>query len=105
MEPKYEKIQKKEDNPELAKKHLPIIEVENIGESSGVKVEVKVGEIEHPMDKDHFIQWIGIYDGEILLEKINLTPESKPRITFFLQRKPEKIKIREFCNIHGVWEY
>ena len=33
-------------------KHVPVIEVE------GNKVTVKVGSVNHPMLKEHFIQWI-----------------------------------------------
>ncbi|MFW5846702.1 MAG: class II SORL domain-containing protein [Nanoarchaeota archaeon] len=89
---------------ELGKKHLPVVEVEESGNGAGVIVEVKVGNVEHPSDEDHFIQWIELYDKELLLDRIELSPKAKPRVTFYLKERPEKLKVREFCNIHGTWE-
>ena len=106
MDEKYSSVFDKETgDKELAKKHVPIVETENSGNGSGVIVEVKVGNVEHPSDEDHYINWIGLYNGEVLLERVHLTPESRPRVTFYLREVPEDLKVREFCNIHGTWEY
>ena len=71
-------------------KHIPIIEGKNI----------KIGTIEHPMAKEHHIEWveaIGI-DGESC--KIFLKPEDKPETEFNF----EPASARAYCNLHGLWK-
>ncbi len=65
-------------------KHVPIIE-EN---------KVKVGEVEHPMTEDHYIQWIEC-DGH----RKFLKPGEKPEAEF-----ENCDNVRIYCNIHGVWK-
>ena len=102
MEEQFKKIFRKEDESGLKEKHVPVIEVEE--ENKEVKINVKVGSVEHPSELAHFIQWIEILDGEISLEKIYLSPFSKSRAVFFVKEMPEDLKVRIFCNLHGTWE-
>ena len=75
-------------------KHLPVIKkTEN-----GIKVEV--GSVLHPTEKEHYIQWIEVIDGELSCKKF-LNPGDEPIAEFEI--KAEKIEVREFCNIHGLW--
>jgi superoxide reductase len=79
------------------KKHVPVIEIK--GEK---EIYVKIGEIEHPMTADHYIQWIEInVDGAMYVKSLNQW--DKPETTF---RIPigRKIIARAKCNIHGVWK-
>lgn len=98
MEKQFKKIQTEKDESEVKEKHVPIVEV--IGDA----VKVKVGKVEHPSLPEHFIQWIELLDGEISLARVYLSPFTKPRTTFFVKEKPEKLKVRIFCNLHGTWE-
>ena len=76
-------------------KHVPVIE--KIGE----KVKVKVGSIAHPMEENHYIEWIEIIiDGKVCRKL--LKPGDKPEAEF--STKAEKIEAREYCNIHGLWK-
>ncbi len=102
MEEQYKKIWKKKDESDVKEKHVPVVNVE---EGEEIKIEVKIGDTEHPMEKEHFIQWIEVLDGERSIEKIYLSPLSKPKVTFYLKQKPENLKVREFCNLHGFWQY
>jgi len=76
-------------------KHVPVIE------KTGRGIRVKVGEIPHPMEKNHFIEWIELIAGGKVYRKF-LKPGDKPEAEFGL--KAEKIEAREYCNIHGLWK-
>ena len=76
-------------------KHVPIIEKTENG------VRVKVGSVEHPMTKEHYIQWIEIIADGRIYRKF-LKPEMKPEAEFCV--KADKTEAREYCNIHGLWK-
>jgi superoxide reductase len=76
-------------------KHVPVIEKI----SGGVKV--KVGDVAHPMEEKHYIEWIEIIaDGKAYREFLN--PGDTPEATFSIEA--DNIIAREFCNLHGVWK-
>lgn len=84
-------------NEASTEKHIPVItEIEKN------KYKVVVGEVRHPMTKEHYIEWI-----EILTEKNNrltffLKPNEEPEIIFSTE---EGIKsVYSYCNIHGLWK-
>ena len=75
-------------------KHVPVIEKTETG------VKIKVGDIPHPMEGNHYIEWIElITDGKIYREFLSSgeTPEAEFEI------KAENIRARSYCNVHGVW--
>ncbi len=76
-------------------KHIPVAE-----EKDGMLF-VKVGEVEHPMTPEHFIQWIEVItkDGQVLRKHLN--PEEKPLATFKVTGDVDRV--REYCNLHGLW--
>ena len=75
-------------------KHVPVVEKTEIG------VMVKVGSIPHPMETEHYIEWIEIIADGRVYRKF-LKPGDKPEAEFEI--KAEKIEAREHCNIHGLW--
>ncbi len=78
-------------------KHVPVIEKTEKG------IVVKIGEIPHPMEENHFIQWIElIADGKVFRQ--HLQPGQSPEATFCVCAKPESFTAREYCNLHGLWE-
>lgn len=78
-------------------KHIPVVEID------GNKVTVKIGEAEHPMMKEHYIQWISIYtDKGYQLRK--LKPEDKPEAVFYIQGDEKVSEVYEYCNLHGLWK-
>lgn len=77
-------------------KHVPVIE--KIGENT---FRVTVGEIEHPMEEDHYIEWIELQRGKETL-RTYLAPGDKPQAEFTIQGEGEVIA-REYCNLHGLW--
>ena len=86
----------KENTVDAAKeKHVPVIE--KLAE--GVKV--KVGEVPHPMEAKHYIEWIEIIvDGKAHRQFLN--PGEAPEAVF--QIKAQKVTAREYCNLHGLWK-
>lgn len=76
-------------------KHVPSIEKTEKG------VLVKVGQNqEHPMEKEHYIEWIQIIAGGVSYRKF-LSPGDKPQAEFEI--KSDRIEAREYCNVHGLW--
>ena len=97
------------DSP-VTKKHIPVITVPPVlktGEFCDVKI--TVGELEHPNENEHFIQWIEFYIGSVYLGRFDFAPVmTKPEITI-----PMKLSHRGLdstlraiarCNRHGLWE-
>lgn len=77
-------------------KHVPVYSVE------GNILTVKVGEIEHPMSAEHYIEWISveIKHGN---QRAELFPGSKPEVTFSLVEGDEVIAVYAYCNLHGLF--
>jgi len=86
----------KENTVDAAKeKHVPAIEKT----SDGIKV--KVGEVAHPMEEKHYIEWIEIIaDGKAYRQFLN--PGEAPEAEFKIDA--EQVTAREFCTIHGLWK-
>lgn len=76
-------------------KHIPVIEI------SEDSVTVKVGSTEHPMDANHYIEWIEVECNGNVIKKY-LQPGEAPNMVINIA---EAIitKARAYCNIHGLW--
>jgi superoxide reductase len=76
-------------------KHVPVIE--KVAE--GIKV--KVGDVPHPMEEQHYIEWIEVIaDGKAYRQF--LKPGQAPEAVFNI--KATTITAREYCNVHGLWQ-
>lgn len=76
-------------------KHVPVIEKTDGGYL------VKVGSVPHPMQEEHYIEWIEIIaDGKSYRQF--LSPGDEPQATFNVEAGT--ITAREHCNIHGLWK-
>jgi superoxide reductase len=86
----------KENTTDAAKeKHVPVIE----RTAEGLKV--KVGSVPHPMDQNHYIEWIEVIaDSKAYRQFLN--PGESPEASFAI--KAEKVVAREYCNLHGLWK-
>ena len=76
-------------------KHVPVIEKT----ASGFKV--KVGSVSHPMQDDHWIQFIEVI-ADNRLYRAYLNPGDAPEAEFAIDAS--SITAREYCNLHGLWE-
>ena len=77
-------------------KHVPVIEEQNDG------ILVKVGEVPHPMEEKHYIEWIEVENGNYL-NRYYLKPGDKPQASFYVPNQPGLVA-RAYCNIHGMWK-
>jgi len=76
-------------------KHVPVIEKI----ANGYKV--KVGEVSHPMQEEHFIEWIELITETEVFRKY-LKPGEAPEATFYTDAVA--VTAREYCNLHGHWK-
>lgn len=64
-------------------------------------INVKIGKVAHPMEKNHSIEWIEfIADGKTSTKF--LKPHERPEALF--QPKSKNFTVRGYCNIHGLWK-
>jgi len=76
-------------------KHVPVIAKIDGG------IKVQVGSVAHPMDDDHYIEWIeAIVDDQVFRQF--LSPGDAPEATFPVEGN--QITARAFCNLHGLWK-
>lgn len=78
-----------------AEKHVPVIEKTATG------VKIKVGSVPHPMEKEHYIEWVAIIADGMVYRKY-LQPGDAPEAEFSI--KAETLLARIYCNIHGLWK-
>lgn len=80
---------------EGVEKHLPSILKTDTG------IRVQIGDVEHPMIENHYIEWIEcIVDGNTYRKYLN--PGDQPVVEFNISG--DNISVRAYCNIHGLWE-
>lgn len=87
----------KENTVDASKeKHVPVLKE---GQHGGSKVEV--GAVPHPMTAEHYIEWIEIINGDYVNRKY-LKPGEAPSAEFYVS-KSDKVIVRAYCNLHGLW--
>ena len=77
-------------------KHVPSIDLQRDGHI----IHVTVGEVEHPMLENHYIEWIELVECDKVQRK-HLKPGEKPEAVFYTDCK--NVYAREYCNLHGHW--
>lgn len=76
-------------------KHVPFVSLE------GTTMHVNIGEVDHPMLAEHYIQWILVdQDGDIQMQR--LRAGEAPKATFLVT--PGPYTVYEYCNLHGLWK-
>ena len=78
-------------------KHVPAVEV------NGDVVTVRVGEVEHPMEPEHYIEWIVLETKDMEYKK-QLKPGDKPVAAFILNDGDVAVAAYEYCNLHRLWK-
>lgn len=74
-------------------KHVPVY-VKN-----GQDIIVTIGENPHPMDEDHYIEWIRLDSGNKSWT-VYLNPNDEPKAVF----PYVKGTLYAYCNKHGLWK-
>lgn len=77
-------------------KHVPVVEEQGSG------IGVKVGEVDHPMEEKHYVQFIEVLT-EKTVHRAQLSPGEKPQAEFSVPLSQVK-EVREYCNLHGLWK-
>lgn len=77
-------------------KHLPVVSID------GCKIHVEVGEIAHPMEEKHHIEFIALEtaDGLDIRHTCSL-PAAKAD---FDACGSKPTAVYEYCNLHGLWK-
>jgi superoxide reductase len=78
-------------------KHVPVYEVKDN------KVYVTVGEVDHPMLAEHYIEWIALQTKNGNQRK-TLKPEEAPKAVFAILEDDEVLAVYAYCNLHGLWK-
>ena len=94
-------------------RHSPFVHCE-ASAKAGEKftVTVKLGdEYKHPDDFDHFIAWVQLWNGEIMLAQANFTAgamggqPAHAEVDFkIVPQKNLKLTALAFCTKHGLWK-
>jgi superoxide reductase len=62
---------------------------------------VKVGDVAHPMEEKHYIEWVEIIaDGKAYRQFLN--PGQAPEAVFNIEA--DQVTAREYCSLHGLWK-
>lgn len=77
-------------------KHVPVVEKTDDG------LTVKVGEVPHPMEEKHYIEWIQVITKDQHCSgRTFLKPGDVPEAKF--PKMDNILEVREYCNVHGLW--
>jgi superoxide reductase len=90
-------IKPKDITEEGKEKHVPVIETE------GNVVTVKVGSVLHPMQDDHYISLILLFDEDKFIGSEKVFPGDEPIVKFVYEGSKDNLKARSYCNVHGVF--
>ena len=88
-------LQKENSVDASLEKHVPIV-LEKDG-----KIIVRVGEIDHPMEEAHYIEWIELVCAGKTCRK-TLKPGDEPSAIFMTDCSD--YSVRAYCNIHRLWK-
>ena len=87
-------------------KHVPVIKVVKkcglVGNGC-TDVHVRIGDIPHPMEPDHFIVFVDFYVDRKVVSRVRLTPDTNPAASVHIKSSSGKLTAIEFCNKHGYW--
>ena len=79
-------------------KHVPVVEC-----IDKCTIKVKVGEMPHPMSKEHHIAFIYLQTengGQIQY----LNPTGTAEACFCIKCDDKPVAVYEYCNMHGLWK-
>ena len=75
-------------------KHVPVLEKIEGG------FKITIGSIPHPMEEEHYIEWIELIAGGNAYRHF-LKPGDPPEAVFKIDA--QNVTAREYCNLHGLW--
>ena len=78
-------------------KHVPVYTVE------GDTVRVTIDSVPHPMQPEHFIEWVSLQTKAGNQRKA-LAPGQEPKVCFRLCEGDEVEAVYAYCNLHSLWK-
>ena len=78
-------------------KHVPVYTIE------GNTVNVAVGSVLHPMQPEHYIEWVSLQTRSGTRRK-QLEPNDEPKVSFAITDGDEVVAVYAYCNLHGLWK-
>ncbi len=78
-------------------KHVPVYVKE------GNNVTVVVGDVNHPMTPEHYIEWVSL-QTKFGNQRKALKPGDEPKVCFALCDNDEVEAVYAYCNLHGLWK-
>ena len=107
FEDKEDAVKTAQDEIKLSEKHSPVITVVKkcgLIPEGCQDVHAKVGQVQHPMQPEHYITHMDFYIDNEFISRVILTPEKlNPAAALHLRAQSGKISVIELCNIHGAW--
>jgi len=97
------KVFEEKTKDEGQEKHLPV--VEHLPEDvcrGGDGIKVKIGEVPHPMEDTHYIEWVEVKTKGGKVGKKFLKPGDSVEMEF--HTREDIIEVRAYCNVHGLWK-
>lgn len=76
-------------------KHVPVVEEVDNG------IKVKIGSDPHPMEEEHYIEWVEVIAGGKIYRQF-LKPGDQPEAVF--EVKAGSSEVRAYCSLHGLWK-
>ncbi len=77
-----------------SEKHVPYVKID------GDKIYISIGEVEHPMEEDHFIEWVAVV-SDLGLSLFKFVPGDEPSIALPYRKGST---VYSYCNKHGLWK-
>ncbi len=77
-------------------KHVPFVTKSEHG------IKAQIGEVAHPMEEKHYIEWIQVIDADGTSNRRFLKPGEAPEAEFCCVEAGATV--REYCNLHGLWK-
>jgi superoxide reductase len=78
-------------------KHTPLVHEED------GRVYVKVSSTLHPMDPDHYIDWVYLLTDKGAQRKV-LHPGQAPEVIFLIGEDEVVLDVEAHCTRHGLWQ-
>jgi superoxide reductase len=88
--------QKEKTEDKGMEKHVPVVEKVSDG------FLVKVGSVPHPMEAEHHIVMVEIFEEEGRIQRKYLEAGDEPQA--FFKSDADQVTAREYCNLHGLWK-
>lgn len=77
-------------------KHLPVVEL-----NKGL-LSVKIGEVLHPMEENHYINFVAV-ETDAGYTIVSFLPGELPETKIYVAEK-KVVAVYEYCNLHGLWK-